>query len=165
MTNKELIKETKEKYGVKMFDKGSHNSLVMTTVPGEFKFLNIEQESNINHWINHASLNFFEHYSRGTYKIADLINMPKLIFYYDMYDEQSAIGSKVAWSILEREAPNYYRKSNIQFFYCGKGELEFADRADFGIQWGTVPALTLVDSNGRFFPFLEDTPFEDSGEF
>lgn len=67
-----------------MFDKGSHNSLVMTTVSGEYRYLNIEQESNIFLWLNHASLNYFEHYSRGTYRIADLINIPKLVFYYDI---------------------------------------------------------------------------------
>lgn len=71
----------------------------------------------------------------------------------------------MAYSILERQAPNYYKTNNIQFFFCHKGELEFADRADFGIEWGTVPALTLVDTNGRFFPFPEDTPFDDAYEF
>jgi hypothetical protein len=96
-----------------MFEKYSWNSLVMATRSGEYKYFNVEAESNIEHWFNHAALTPFEHFNRETNVIATLAGVPKVMFYSDRYHEDFKIPSAVSRSIMERQATYYYRDAHF----------------------------------------------------
>jgi hypothetical protein len=79
-----------------MFDQGNINGLVLSTRPGEYSKLNIEVESEIEDWMNWASLDKVEHLNKETEVIADLGFRAKAIIYLDTKSAQNRVGSTLA---------------------------------------------------------------------
>lgn len=88
VTDSNLIQKCKEKYGAKLFDEFSLNSIVLEREKDQFIYYDVEKESmDIAYWINKMSLNKEgELYNRESEVIGKLVNQPFGILYIDRKD-------------------------------------------------------------------------------
>jgi len=121
VTDKDLIKKYKERYGVQMFDLFSHNSIVLTYEPGHFHFYNVEESSlNMGTWLCYTSLKKVDEWNKETQVIAEIGGAAKAILFINREDPQYGASSKVALDTLQRVAPFY--SNRMAFFYAERQE-------------------------------------------
>lgn len=84
VTNKTVVKVFKEKYGHRMFDEYSHNSIVLAR-DNQFTYNDIEKESdNLQYWINKMSLKkTSDEINRETSAIIKALNQPVVYLYFN----------------------------------------------------------------------------------
>ncbi len=109
VTDKKLVKEMKDKIGVKWFDQYSLNTIVLEREPNDYVFYDIEKDSgDIAQWINKMSLaKHVDVLNRETDVISKLLGESRAIMYVNTQDKKHAADSKVALDTLKRIAPQF----------------------------------------------------------
>lgn len=155
------------KYGTKFFDEHSLNSIVLEREKGVFVYYNIEDSNQeIPYWINKMSLKKSgDDYNRETTLISKLLFETEALLYVKKENSKhlsdEGADSRIAMSVIERIAPNYFEK--INFFFVEKPDFT-KDKARYGIHWDHYPAFTLVSAGKNYFPLPIETQFSNAAK-
>ena len=108
VTNAELVRKYKEKYGPKMFDQYSYNSLVLTTETGVYKYYDLEGNTDrLGDFTVAESLKPVETFNKETSAIIEFSERPVVYLYTGKDSDDIKAASKLALNALNRVAPHY----------------------------------------------------------
>ena len=165
VTNKTVVKVFKEKYGHRMFDEYSHNSIVLAR-DNQFTYNDIEKESdNLQYWINKMSIKkTSDEINRETSVIVKALNQPVVYLYFNRQslNPSKRADSKVAYDLFQHVAPFWFEHFNFITVEEGIAATENLERRyDQGITWAKFPSITIVTPKNNYFPIPDSINLGD----